>query len=73
MSLNLQKLEFSKNKITFAGHVIDANGIAVDPEKTKAFLEMNPPTDIPQLRRFLGMANQFGKFRESHVTTSIPE
>ena len=42
--------------------MIDANGIAADPEKTKAIVEMTPPTDIPQLRRFLGMANQLGKF-----------
>ena len=62
MTFNLQKCEFNKNKITFLGHVIDANGIAADPEKTKAIVEMSPPTDIPQLRRFLGMANQLGKF-----------
>lgn len=62
VTLNPQKCEFSKNKLTFLGHVIDANGITADPEKTKAIVEMDPPTNVPELRRFLGMANQLGKF-----------
>ena len=62
VTLNPQKCEFSKNKLTFLGHVIDAHGITADPEKTKAIVEMSPPTNVPELRRFLGMANQLGKF-----------
>ena len=62
VTLNPQKCEFRKDKLTFLGHVIDANGITADPEKTKAIVEMNPPTNIPELRRFLGMVNQLGKF-----------
>ena len=38
------------------------NGIVTDPEKTKAIVEMIPRTDIPELRRFMGMANQLAKF-----------
>ena len=62
MTLNPQKCEFSKEKLTFLGHVINANGITANPEKTKAIVEMTPPTNISELRRFLGMANQLGKF-----------
>ena len=54
MTVNLQKCEFSKNNITFLGHVIDANGIAADPEKTKAIVEISLPTDILELRRSWG-------------------
>lgn len=33
-TLNPQKWEFSKSKLTFLGHVIDANGITADPEQS---------------------------------------
>ena len=50
VTFNPQKCEFSKNKLTFLDHVIDANGMAADPEKTKAIVEMSPPTNVPELR-----------------------
>ena len=49
-TLNPQKCEFSKNKLTFLGHVIDADGITADPDKTKAIVEMSPPKNVPELR-----------------------
>ncbi len=61
-TLNPDKCEFNKSKIVFVGHLIDENGIQPDPEKTAAIAEMKPPTSITELRRFLGMANQLGKF-----------
>ena len=56
------KCEFSKNKLTFLGHVIDIDGIRAYPTKTKAITEMSSPTSTTELKRFLGMANQLGKF-----------
>ena len=72
VTLNPQKCEFRKDKLTFLGHVIDANGITADPEKTKAIVEMNPPTNIPELRRFLGMVNQLGKFTPNLAEMTQP-
>ena len=57
VTLSPQICEFSKTKLTFLGHVIDVDGIRADPEKTKAIVDMSPPTSISELRRFLGMAN----------------
>ena len=62
ITLSLQGCEFSKAKLTFLGHVIDADGIRADPEKTNAIVNMSPPTSVSELRRFLGMVNQLGKF-----------
>ena len=61
-TLNPEKCEFSKSKIIFPGHVIDAEGIKADPEKTEAIRKMSAPTSVSELRRFMGMANQLGKF-----------
>jgi hypothetical protein len=33
-----------------------------DPDKVRAIQEMKPPSNISELRRFLGMVNQLSKF-----------
>ena len=62
VTLNKDKCEFGKDKISFLGHTIDGEGIHADPEKTDAIKRMEPPTSITELRRFMGMVNQLGKF-----------
>uniref|UniRef100_A0A1X7VTN9 Reverse transcriptase domain-containing protein n=1 Tax=Amphimedon queenslandica TaxID=400682 RepID=A0A1X7VTN9_AMPQE len=61
VTLNKDKCEFGKDKISFLGHTIDGEGIHADPEKTDAIRRMELPTSITELR-FMGMVNQLGKF-----------
>ena len=62
VTLNLKKCEFNKSRIKFLGHIIDKDGIHVDPDKVEAVLKMDAPTDVSGLRCFLGMVQQLGKF-----------
>ena len=62
LTLNRGKCQFSCPKIVFLSHAIDANGISADPQKTEAIRKMKPPTTVTELRRFMGMVNQFNKF-----------
>ena len=62
VTLNLEKCEFYKERVMFLGHLIDSEGIRLDPGKTKATCQMSQPKNISELKRFLGMANQLGKF-----------
>ena len=39
LTLNEEKCEFNKERVTFLGHVIDTNGILADPQKTSAILK----------------------------------
>ena len=71
-TLNPPKCEFSKTKLTFLGDVIDVDGIRADPAKTEAIVKMTPPTNTTELRRFLGMANQLGKFTPNLAQLSQP-
>jgi hypothetical protein len=48
--------------VKFVGHIIDADGIRTDPDKIQAIIDMNPPSNISDVRRFLGMVNQLSKF-----------
>ncbi|KAL7846654.1 hypothetical protein SRHO_G00216340 [Serrasalmus rhombeus] len=62
ITLNMAKCEFSKTTVKFLGYVISPEGVTPDPEKTRAVQEMDPPQNISELRSFLGMVNQLGKF-----------
>ena len=62
ITLNAEKCKFWCDKLKFLGHIISKNGISPDPEKTKAIRKMEAPTNITELRRFMGIVNQLGKF-----------
>jgi hypothetical protein len=62
VTLNVNKCVFSQPSVHFLGHIVDAQGIRPDPEKIKAVHSMPDPTNVSELRRFLGMANHLAKF-----------
>ena len=62
LTLNIDKCAFSQSELPYLGQIIDGDGIRIDPGKVKAIVEMAEPTDVPELRRFLGMVNQLMKF-----------
>ena len=68
-TLNQEKCEFGKTTLKFLGHIIDTTA---DPDKTAAIMEMAPPTTIPELRRFMGMVNQLGKFTPNLAQLTQP-
>ena len=72
VTLNKERCQFSCTKIVFLGHVIDANGISLDPAKTEVIQKMRPPTNVPELRRLMGMINQLNKFSPHIAQLSQP-
>ena len=72
VTLNLEKCEFSKDMIQFLGHQVSKEGIQADPEKIAAIVKMKPPSNITELRRFLGMINQCGKFSPNLAELTKP-
>ena len=68
--LNAEKCEFWKDKLTFLGHIVSKQGISPDPDKLKAIAEIPSPTSVTELRQFMGMANQLGKFTPKLATIS---
>ena len=72
VTLNPEKCEFSKEKISFLGHIIGKDGIEADPMKVEAIQQIKAPVDVSELRRFFGMANQMGKYLPNLAQTSKP-
>ena len=72
ITLNPDKCAFHQRSVKFLGHILDDNGIHPDPQKVRGVQELKPCTDVPAVRRFLGMANQLGKFVPDLATMSQP-
>lgn len=62
ITLNTNKCVFNKSEIEFVGQVVGRKGITASSRKLSAILDLPPPQDIHELRRFMGMVNQLGKF-----------
>ena len=71
-TLNLAKCEFHKSTIKFVGHIVSKDGICADPEKTAAVCNMEPLQSVSDLRRFMGLVNQLGKFSSRIAEISQP-
>ena len=72
VTLNKDKCEFFKDSLQFLGHMIDKCGISPDLSKTAAILKMETLKTLNQLRRFMGMVNQLGKFSPQISDLSQP-
>ncbi|KAL0394755.1 UNVERIFIED_CONTAM: Retrovirus-related Pol polyprotein from transposon.6 [Sesamum latifolium] len=48
------KCEFWIREVTFLGHVISGDGLAVDPSKVEAIVEWKRPENVTEVRSFLG-------------------
>ena len=72
VTLNAQKCIFNKRRTRFLGHIIDGNGIHPDPQKLSAVLQMERPKNVTDVRHFMEMANQLGKFSPNVAELSQP-
>ena len=53
-------------------HIISEQGISADPSKTQVVTNMERPKNITELRRFMSMTNQLGKFSPKLAELSQP-
>lgn len=67
------KCKFFTRRIEFLGHVISPNGIELDDKKLEVVREWPVPTNVHELRSFLGMANFFRRSvrRYAHIAAPL--
>ncbi|GKE72382.1 putative reverse transcriptase domain-containing protein, partial [Tanacetum coccineum] len=56
------KCEFWIPKVQFLGHVIDSQGIHVDPAKIESVKDWASPKSATEIRQFLGLAGYYRRF-----------
>ncbi|XP_060754235.1 uncharacterized protein K02A2.6-like [Neoarius graeffei] len=57
-----EKCEFFRSSLEYLGHIIDSAGLHKFPDKIQAIVDAPAPTDVSQLRSFLGLINYYARF-----------
>lgn len=67
------KCEFWLQEVQFLGHVINPDGIKVDPSKVEAVMNWQAPKNVGEIRSFLGLAGYYRRFIQdfSKIASSL--
>jgi hypothetical protein len=60
----LSKCEFRISEVMFLGHIINQEGLTVDPKKVATILDWKAPKDARVIKSFIGMAGYYRRFIE---------
>lgn len=72
ISLNLKKCLFATPHGIFLGHIICKEGLMVDPMKVVILLNITPPQNVKEVKRFLGYISYYCKFIKYYVILVNP-
>ncbi|GJV69542.1 hypothetical protein Tco_1485051 [Tanacetum coccineum] len=70
--VKFSKCEFWLSKVQFLGHVIDSEGIHVDPAKIESIKDWASPKTPTEIRQFLGLAGYYRRFIEGFSKIAKP-
>ncbi|GKE47529.1 putative reverse transcriptase domain-containing protein [Tanacetum coccineum] len=66
------KCEFWLPKVQFHGHVIDSQGIHVDPAKIESIKDWASPKTPTEIQQFLGLVGYYRRFIKGFLTMAKP-
>ena len=72
IKIKVNKCEFLKQEVSFLGHIVSREGIRKCPKFIEKVQNFPKPTNINQLRKFLGLANFQRKFVDNFSCISKP-
>jgi hypothetical protein len=55
----LKKRKFWLEEVSFLGHAVNNNGLAVDLAEVKVVVEWERPTNVQEIHNFLGLAGYY--------------
>ena len=70
--MNLSKCLFFKEQTHYLGHLVSATSILPLADKTEALMKLKPPTNIKEVRHFLGLMGYYRKFICNYADIAHP-
>ncbi|GAV86283.1 hypothetical protein CFOL_v3_29715 [Cephalotus follicularis] len=72
LNAKLRKCTFDQSTIEYLGHIISKNGVQPDPMKLQAVMAWPSPTNVKQLRGFLGLTGYYRIFVKNYALIASP-
>ena len=72
LRLNIDKIQYCQQKVTFFGETYTVDGHRPLADKVEAITKMETPTSVTEVQRFLGMCNALSKFSPRMAELSEP-
>lgn len=72
LTVNLAKCNFFRKEIPFLGHILTVDGIKIDSSKIDSLQKYPRPTNIRNLRGFIGICNYHRRFCQNYTETLQP-
>jgi hypothetical protein len=68
----LSTCEFGKTSLIYLGHIVGGGELKIDPSKVKVILEWSRPSNVTEVRSFLGAAQYWRKFIANFSSIAAP-
>lgn len=70
--MKMSKCSFAQSSLNYLGHIISIEGVVIDSSKTIAMQNWSIPTNITELRWFLGFTSYYRKFIQHYGLIAHP-
>ncbi len=72
LKLKPSKCDLLRKRVPFLGHIVSAGGIEVDPEKIRKVRDWSVPSNLTELRSFVGLCAYYRRFVPNFSTLCKP-